>query len=95
MVLQYVFFWEDFIYVCYAHFNNSISLLIQIIKIHLWGVRAGRIVYSRPHVACSSFPYIHSTMRSVSGAWRVGWSAAWSVDRDLVLDEESVAAAAE
>jgi hypothetical protein len=61
----------------------------------LWGVRAGRIVYSRPHVACSFCPDIHTTMRSASGAWRVGWSAALSVGRDLATDEDSVAAAAE
>jgi hypothetical protein len=61
----------------------------------LRGVRAGRIVYSRPYIACSSCPYIHTMMRSARGAWRVGWSAAWSVGRDLVLDEDSVPAAAE
>jgi hypothetical protein len=59
------------------------------------GMRAGRIVYSRPHLACSSCPNIHTTMRSASGAWRVAWSAAWSVGRDLATGEDSVAVAAE
>jgi hypothetical protein len=36
-----------------------------------------------------------SLMTSASGAWRVGWRAAWSVGRDLAIDEDSVAAAAE
>jgi hypothetical protein len=59
------------------------------------GLRAGRFVSSRPHVACSFRPDIHAAMRSASGVWRVGWSAAWSVGRDLAIDEDSVAAAAE
>jgi hypothetical protein len=62
---------------------------------NLWGERADRIVYSRPHVACSSCPYIHTTIRSASGGFQVGWSAAWSVGRDLAIDENSVAAAVE
>jgi hypothetical protein len=59
------------------------------------GVHAGRIVYWRPHIACSFRLDIHTTMRSASGVWRVGWSAAWSVSRNLTINEDSVAAAAE